>query len=55
MEADLDAANSTYDGHRYNDPFLREGEPQFLVHSTPMSRRTVKYYQVVDYSTVVEC
>lgn len=36
-EADLDAANSTYDGHRYNDPFLREGEPQFLVHSTPMS------------------
>lgn len=36
-EADLSAAKSHYIGHSYNEPFLREGEPAVLVHSTPAS------------------
>lgn len=36
-EADLEIAKSYYDGHRYNEPFLRESEPSILIHSTPMS------------------
>ena len=36
-EAELDSAKEHYEGHRYNDPFLREYEPSHLVHSTPMS------------------
>lgn len=36
-EADLGAAKSHYTGHSYHDPFLREGEPSVLVHSTPAS------------------
>lgn len=36
-EADLQESEKVYTGHRYNDPFLRDGEPSFLIHSTPMS------------------
>ncbi len=36
-EAELNIAKGHYDGHSYNDPFLRESEPAVLVHSTPMS------------------
>lgn len=36
-EADLEAAKKNYDGHRYNENFLRENEPLVLVHSTSMS------------------
>lgn len=36
-ESDLETAKKYYDGHRYNDPFLRENEPSVLVHSTSMS------------------
>ncbi len=35
-ESDLEKAKSHYDGHRYNEHFLREKEPVILVHSTPM-------------------
>lgn len=34
-EADLNSAKEHYEGHRYNEPFLREYEPSVLVHSTP--------------------
>lgn len=34
-KTDLAAAKERYGGHRYNDAFLREGEPLCLVHSTP--------------------
>lgn len=36
-EADLKFAKSHYEGHRYNEPFLRKNEPSILVHSTPMN------------------
>lgn len=36
QEADLKAARSHYEGHRYNEPLLRDNEPAILVHSTPM-------------------
>lgn len=36
-EEDLEAAKSHYEGHRYNEPFLRENEPSFLIHSTPLN------------------
>lgn len=32
---ELDEAKSYYAGHRYDDPFLRDGEPSILIHSTP--------------------
>lgn len=35
-ETDLQEAKKFYAGHRYNDPFLRDGEPSVLIHSTPM-------------------
>lgn len=35
-ETEWSAARKQYGGHRYNDPFLRAGEPAVLVHSTPM-------------------
>lgn len=35
-EEELEAAKEQYEGHRYNEPFLRENEPAVLVHSTPM-------------------
>lgn len=35
-EADLNSAKNLYEGHRYNEPLLRENEPAILVHSTPM-------------------
>lgn len=36
-EADLRSAKNHYEGHRYDEPFLREDEPSILVHSTPMN------------------
>lgn len=36
-EAELEAAKSYYDGHKYNEPFLCENEPFILIHSTPMA------------------
>lgn len=36
-EKDLRAAKKRYEGHRHNDPFLRDDEPAVLVHSTPMN------------------
>lgn len=36
-ESDLNAAESHYKGHRYNEPFLRDNEPSVLIHSTPMN------------------
>lgn len=30
------AASGFYRGHSYNEPFLRDSEPQVLVHSTPL-------------------
>lgn len=36
-EADLNAAKNHYEGHRYNEPLIRDNEPSVLVHSTPMS------------------
>lgn len=36
-EAELTTAKKHYDGHSYNEPFLRVSEPAVLVHSTPMS------------------
>lgn len=36
-EADLNAAKKHYEGHRYNEPLLRDNEPAILVHSTPMN------------------
>lgn len=36
-EAALNSAKEHYEGHRYNEPFLREYEPSVLVHSTPMN------------------
>lgn len=35
-EEDWAAARQAYRGHTYRDPFLREGEPRVLVHSTPL-------------------
>lgn len=35
-EAALISAKKRYHGHKYNEPFLRNGEPTVLVHSTPM-------------------
>ena len=35
-EAAFNSAKEHYEGHRYNEPFLREYEPSVLVHSTPM-------------------
>ena len=29
--------NGSYDGHKYNESFLRENEPSILIHSTPMA------------------
>ena len=37
-EADVKSAKNHYEGHRYNEPLLRENEPSILVHSTPMNR-----------------
>ena len=36
-EAELKSAKNHYEGHRYNEPFLRENESTVLVHSTPMN------------------
>lgn len=36
-EADLKSAKKQYEGHRYDEPLLREYEPSILVHSTPMN------------------
>ena len=33
-QEDLEKAQQLYKGHKYNDPFLRENEPDVLVHST---------------------
>ena len=35
-ESEHKAVKAYYEGHRYNEPFLRKGEPLVLVHSTPM-------------------
>ena len=35
-ETDFKSANDYYEGHRYNESFLRDYEPSVLVHSTPM-------------------
>lgn len=35
-EAERKAAEARYAGHRYDEPFLRAGEPPVLVHSTPL-------------------
>lgn len=32
----LNSALNFYDGHTFHDPFLRNGEPGVLIHSTPM-------------------
>lgn len=34
---ELESAQNYYNGHKYNEPFLRENEPSVLIHSTPMS------------------
>ena len=36
-ELEHKAVNVYYEGHRYNEPFFRKGEPLVLVHSTPMN------------------
>jgi hypothetical protein len=36
-ETDFQIAMDFYKGHKYNEPFLRENEPDVLVHSTTMS------------------
>ena len=36
-EADYAKVQKYYNGHKYNEPFLREDEPSVLVHSTSMS------------------
>ncbi len=36
-DEDLEAAKRYYEGHKYNEHFLREKEPLVLVHSTTMS------------------
>lgn len=36
-EAELKSAKNHYEGHRYDEPFLRENESTVLVHSTPMN------------------
>lgn len=36
-EADLRSAKKYYEGHRYNEPLLRENEPYVLIHSTAMN------------------
>lgn len=36
-ELEHKAVKAYYEGHRYNEPFLRKGEPLVLVHSTPMN------------------
>lgn len=33
-QEDLEKAQKCYDGHKYNEPFLRENEPDVLIHST---------------------
>ena len=33
-QEDLERAQKLYKGHQYNDPFLREKEPDVLIHST---------------------
>ena len=35
-ELEYKAVRAYYEGHSYNEPFLRKGEPLVLVHSTPM-------------------
>ena len=37
-EEDLESAKSHYEGHRFDEPLLRESEPPVFVHSTPMNR-----------------
>ena len=36
-EAEYKAVKDYYDGHSFNEPFLRKDEPLVLVHSTPMN------------------
>lgn len=36
-ELEYKAVRAYYEGHGYNEPFLRKGEPLVLVHSTPMN------------------
>lgn len=36
-EADYVAVQNHYKGHKHNEPFRRENEPSFLVHSTSMN------------------
>ena len=36
-EAEYKAVKDYYEGHSYNEPFLRKDEPLVLVHSTPMN------------------
>lgn len=36
-EAERKAVKDYYEGHSYNEPFLRKDEPTVLVHSTPMN------------------
>lgn len=36
-ELEYKAVRAYYEGHSYNEPFLRKGEPLVLVHSTPMN------------------
>lgn len=36
-ETDFNSAREHYEGHRYDEPFLRAYEPTVLVHSTPRS------------------
>lgn len=35
-ETSFEEAKIYYDGHSYNEPFLRRSEPSVLIHSTPM-------------------
>ena len=35
-ETDLNTAKKHYGSHMYNEPFLRENEPSFLIHSTSL-------------------
>lgn len=36
-QEELEAAKHHYSGHSFNDAYLRENEPEVLIHSTPLS------------------
>lgn len=43
-EAELNTVKKVYKSHTYNDPFLRDNEPNILIHSTPMQNwEQIKY------------